>query len=81
MLQGDSPFACAYREHTSAYPHTELGIDLKLMTQQPGRLPLGRYLCGTITRDAEDHYLFVEHVDHFLTEEEIEEYLKEHGEE
>lgn len=62
MLQGDSPFACAYREHTSAYPHTELGIDLKLMTQQPGRLPVGRYLCGTITRDAEDHYLFVEHV-------------------
>lgn len=38
------------------------GQVLTQMTQQPGRLPLGRYLCGTLTRDAEDYYLFVEHV-------------------
>ena len=33
------------------FPNTELGIDLKLMTRKPGRLAVGEYLDGTITRD------------------------------
>lgn len=26
------------------YPNTELGIDLKLMTKEPGRMAVGEYL-------------------------------------
>ena len=42
------------------YPNTELGIDLKLITREPGRMHVGKCLKGTITRDAEDHYTFLE---------------------
>mgnify|MGYP004634179001 CR=1 FL=1 len=48
----------------NSYPHppthTEPGIDLKLLTRQPGRLPIGGYLGGVITHDGEGHYSFVE---------------------
>lgn len=42
------------------YPNTELGINLKLITREPGRMPEGKCLEGTITRDSEDHYTFLE---------------------
>ena len=42
------------------FPNTELGIDLKLMTRKPGRLAVGEYLDGTITRDGEDHFSFIQ---------------------
>jgi hypothetical protein len=42
------------------FPNTELGIDLKLMTREPGRLRVGTYLNGVITHDGEDHYSFVQ---------------------
>ena len=29
------------------YPNTELGIDLKLMTKEPGRMDVGEYLDGS----------------------------------
>ena len=38
------------------YPNTELGIDLKLMTKEPGRMAVGEYLDGAITHDGEDHF-------------------------
>ena len=61
MLQSDSPFAVAYRQHhASVYPNTEPCVDLKLLTRQSGRIAIGDYLDGTITRDADDHYLFIE---------------------
>ena len=61
MLLSDSPFAVAYRDHAaSVYPNTEPGVDLKLLTRQPGRLARGQYLSGAITRDGDDHYLFLE---------------------
>lgn len=41
-------------------PHTEPGIDLKLLTRHRGRLPIGGYLGGVITHDGEGHYSFVE---------------------
>ena len=31
------------------YPNTELGIDLKLITKEPGRMAVGEYLDGAIT--------------------------------
>jgi hypothetical protein len=42
------------------HPNTELGIDLKLFTRKPGRMPLGSYLDGIITHDGEDHFTFVQ---------------------
>lgn len=60
MLQSNSLFARGYRQHQSVYPNTEPCVDLKLLTREPGRIPLGNYLDGAITRDAEDHFLFIE---------------------
>ena len=45
----------------ATYPHTEPGIDLKLLTRHRGRLPIGGCLGGVITHDGEGHYSFVEH--------------------
>lgn len=50
--------AAAGRTWTGLYPNTELGVDLKLVTQE--RMKLGEYLDGMITRDGEDHFTFVE---------------------
>lgn len=52
--------AGAGRAWTGLYPNTELGVDLKLVTQEQGRMELGEYLDGMITRDGEDHFTFVE---------------------
>lgn len=61
MLQSDSPFAVAYRQHNATvYPNTEPCIDLKLLTRQPGRIAVGDYIDGAITRDGDEHYLFIE---------------------
>ena len=52
--------AGAGRTWTGLYPNTELDVDLKLVTQKQGRMELGEYLNGMITRDGEDHFTFVE---------------------
>lgn len=52
--------AGAVRVWTGFYPNTELGVDLKLVTQKQGPMELGEYLDGMITRDGEDHFTFVE---------------------
>lgn len=41
-------------------PTRSWDVDLKLVTQKQGRMELGEYLNGMITRDGEDHYTFVE---------------------
>ena len=70
----NEPFARAYREHKAEaeaehdddqlfvdiFPNTELGIDLKLLTRQPGRMPVGEYMNGVLTRDGEYLFRFVE---------------------
>lgn len=65
LLNGQAPFARARRHRsgrawTGLYPNTELDVDLKLVTQKQGRMELGEYLDGMITRDGEDHFTFVE---------------------
>lgn len=65
LLNGQEPFARARRHRsgrawTGLYPNTELDVDLKLVTQEQGRIELGEYLDGMITRDGEDHFTFVE---------------------
>ena len=52
--------AGAGRAWTGLYPNTELDVDLKLVTQKQGRMELGEYLDGMITRDGDDHFTFVE---------------------
>ena len=42
------------------HPHTELCVDLKLLTRESGRLNIGATLVGIITRDGEEHYTFRE---------------------
>lgn len=42
------------------FPNTELGMDIKLLTRKPGRLPVGEALSGALTRDGETHMTFVE---------------------
>lgn len=58
--QDGTESAGAGRAWTGLYPNTELGVDLKLVTQEQGRMELGEYLDGMITRDSEDHFTFVE---------------------
>lgn len=65
LFNGQTPFARARRHRsgrawTGLYPNTELDVDLKLVTQEQGRMELGEYLDGMITRDGEDHFTFVE---------------------
>ena len=42
------------------YPDTHLDVDLKLISREPGRMPVGAYLDGVITRDGEDHFCFIQ---------------------
>lgn len=63
VLQGENLFSGIGNLHKLSehvYPHTELGIDLKLLMQNPGRPPVGAMLDGTLVHDAENHYLFSE---------------------
>ncbi len=57
---GNSPLAQAYRDRLfkDFFPDTHLDVDLKLMTREPGRMPVGAYLDGAITRDGENHFSF-----------------------
>lgn len=63
VLQGENLFSGIGNLHKLSehvYPHTELGIDLKLLMQNPGRPPVGTMLDGTLVHDAENHFLFSE---------------------
>lgn len=42
------------------FPNTEVAVDLKLLTRRPGRMKDGEMLSGTITRDSEEHYTFMQ---------------------
>lgn len=61
FFQSDEPLAVAFR-HRKAYATTEPCVDLKLLTQKPGHLPVGECLEGVLTHDGTDHFRFVEDV-------------------
>lgn len=44
----------------SVFPNTELGVDLKLITRESGRMEIGAFLDGAITHDGEDHFTFIQ---------------------
>ena len=48
------------RLFSEVFPHTEPCVDLKLFTCSPGRMLLGEYLDGIITRVDEDEFCFVQ---------------------
>lgn len=54
LLQSDEPL------FKDIFPNTELSVDLKLLTREPGRMDVGAYLDGTITHDGEDHFTFIQ---------------------
>ena len=70
LENSNEPLAVAYREHQDEaavetdqlfkdfYPDTHLDVDLKLVTREQGRIPVGAYLDGAITRDGENHFSF-----------------------
>lgn len=62
LENSNEPLAAALRDSLfkDAHPNTELGVDLKLITRKHGRMKVGEMLDGTIVRDGEDHYLFME---------------------
>ena len=44
----------------TVFPNTELGIDLKLLTRERGRIDVGAYLAGILVHDGDYHFTFVE---------------------
>ena len=56
----DQPDDEDYHPRFVPCPNTELCVDLKLLTRDPGRLPMGKMLSGVITRDDNEHYTFLE---------------------
>lgn len=62
LENSNEPIAVALRDRLfkDIHPHTELGVDLKLITRKHGRMKVGEMLDGTLVRDGEDHYLFME---------------------
>ena len=62
LKNGNEPLAVAFRNRLfkDIHPHTELGVDLKMMTREPGRMPVGEMIDGAITHDGEDHYTFIQ---------------------
>ena len=61
-LQSDDALAVALRDHLfkDIHPDTFLGINLKLMTRQPGRMEVSEMFGGVLTRDDEDHFTFIQ---------------------
>lgn len=59
-LASNEPLAVAYRNRLfkDIHPHTELGVDLKLLTCEPGRMPVGAMIDGAIVHDDEVHFTF-----------------------
>ena len=58
FFRSNEPLARAYREHL--FPSTEPCCQLKVLTREPGRMPVGAYLKGFITHDRESHFTFTE---------------------
>lgn len=59
---GNSPLAVAYRDRLfkNLHPDTHLDVDLKLLTREPGHIPVGAMLDGAITRDEVKHFCFIQ---------------------
>ena len=61
-FQSDEPLAVAFRDRLcrDIFPDTFLAVDLKLLKREPGRMPVGVYLDGVLTRDDDYHFSFIQ---------------------
>lgn len=62
LKNSNDPLVVAYRNRLfkDIHPHTELGVDLKLLTREPGRMPVGTMIDGAIVHDDEVHFTFIQ---------------------
>lgn len=62
FFRSNEPLAVAFRDRLfkDFFPDTHLDVDLKLITREPGRMPVGGYLDGAITHDDENHFTFIQ---------------------
>ena len=62
FFRSNESLAVAFRDRLfkDFFPDTHLDVDLKLITREPGRMPVGGYLDGAITHDDENHFTFIE---------------------
>ena len=62
LENSNESLARAYRDRLfkDFFPDTHLDVDLKLMTRNPGRMPVGAMLDGAITHDDENHFTFIQ---------------------
>ncbi|MBR1652224.1 MAG: hypothetical protein IJ692_02400 [Alloprevotella sp.] len=49
-----------FSSDSKLFPDTHLCVDLKLWKLLPGRMPMGTRMEGTLARDAEDHFAFIQ---------------------
>lgn len=58
----NEPLAVAFRDRIfkDFYPDTHLDVDLKLITREPGRIPVGAMIDGAIVHDDEVHFTFIQ---------------------
>lgn len=61
-FHSNEPLAVAYRDRLfkDLHPDTHLDVDLKLLTREPGHMPVGAMLDGAITRDEVNHFCFIQ---------------------
>ena len=62
LKNSNEPLAVAYRNRLfkDIHPHTEFGVDLKMLTREPGRMPVGGMIDGAIVHDDEVHFTFIQ---------------------
>jgi hypothetical protein len=62
LENSNEPLAVAYcdRLFKDLHPDTHLDVDLKLLTREPGHIPVGAMLDGAITRDEVNHFCFIQ---------------------
>ena len=61
-FRSNEPLAVAYRDRLfkDLHPDTHLDVDLKLLTREPGHIPVGAMLNGAIARDEVNHFCFIQ---------------------
>lgn len=63
LFSNEHPLGVAYRQRKlfkDLFPDTHLDVDLKVLTYEPERMPIGKLLVGTLFRNDETTFKFVE---------------------
>ena len=63
LFSNEHPLGVAYRQRKlfkDLFPDTHLDVDLKVLTCEPERMPIGKLLVGTLFRNDETTFKFIE---------------------